>query len=172
MIETTGLDIHTPRGQMAARDQMRAAETIMSHCPDGYSFVHTDPRGKANVDGIIVKRGVVHGVVEIKSRYDMTHEDFVRNRNNEWLISYDKIEALQYLADVFDCTAFGWLYIVQSGVVLSVSIYDNHGNPLVPIKRRTRETDRCINGGRKKAEVALISMNTAKINHVTKDSQV
>jgi hypothetical protein len=70
----------------------RAVEIFNSNALSS-KFVATDPKAPATLDGIIVTKGIVNGVVEIKARNETFAEMQAYDDPKGWLISANKVMA-------------------------------------------------------------------------------
>ena len=81
------MDCKTPEGRKYMKHAERAVEIFNSNT--GFKFVATDPDSPATLDGIIVTKGIVNGVVEIKAR----EETFIE------MLDYDNPKGLVDLSE-------------------------------------------------------------------------
>lgn len=157
------LNINTPRGQAALREEYKALELYEQHHPE-MTHVST-PKGKpARLDGVLVDReGVIRAVVESKARYGLTLEAFRTKFKNEWLLSLEKIEEGARVAELFCVPFVGFLYLVEDETLLTIQIADETGSFSVPFYVRKTETLKNINGGKALRNNAFISMKEARV---------
>lgn len=162
------MDINTPKGQIDAANQLLAIKTVLNNLPSNYQFAGTKIGGPANLDGVMVKDGTIMAVVEVKSRYDMDYIKFMTEFLGEWMISYDKIVNMQTACKMFDSDGYGFLYIVQSDLVLTNRICNSKGEIIVDVRVEERKTKKCTNGGEKVEDVALVDMHDSREYEVVK----
>ena len=153
------LDISTPKGQQSLREEqqcLNALALIHNDC----SFIQTPKDEPSDIDGIIARNGVMVAAFETKSRKCNINQ--MKQWNNEWLITYEKILKGCEIARRLKIKFYGFLFLVEEPVLLSVLISDKHGNivPTVRIERTT--TQRTVNGGEIKRTNAYIDLSNAK----------
>jgi hypothetical protein len=119
------LDILTPRGRIAAQDQLEAAEIVFRHSTNIW-FVHTPTDDAAAVDGFVIKDGFAVAIAEIKSR-DNTLEEMMGEFNGEWLLTYQKLLGIQTISRLMLIPAFGFVYLKPSACVLAIRLTDANG---------------------------------------------
>lgn len=156
-----GLDINTERGREAAALQLEAMEIVAAYNPE-LVVLHTPLDGPAACDCLLGNTsGQLVGVAEVKARMDMTLQTLLGSRNAEWLVTASKLTQLQRLAAMLDVPGFGFLYLVRSGLVLKVTLCDDAGTLVAPVRFEVTETQRTINGKRATRLNAFISMSGA-----------
>jgi hypothetical protein len=156
------MDIKTEKGQKTLEDEHRAAHLFEHHHPT-HKYVMTPKDLPVELDAVIVRDGYLQAVVETKCRYDMTLDELRYARDFKWLISTSKIVAGEKASALLGVRFFGFLYLVQDGVLLYRSLTDHRGQLLDGIYFEERETQATVNGGRKISSVALIDMKNANI---------
>ena len=137
------LDIDTPKGQISLQQEQKMLYAIEQMY--GVEIVQTDKAKPCEVDGFIVKRGVVIGVFESKCR-NLSIEQ-LRQFDNEWLITFDKILAGLKASQFFKVPYYGFLYLVDDDVGIKLRMSDDLGNLIVRIRVDRPDTQKSINGG-------------------------
>jgi len=154
------MDILTERGQQSLADEQKARDIFLSNYP-AYQYVQTQKDQPADIDALLVRDGVVSGVVETKCRYDVDLHGFVTKYENSWLVTFDKIARGKQIADAMCTKLIGFLYIVQSETLLVQTISDC-GLYVPSISIITTQTQATINGRTIVRSNAYIDMTKAK----------
>lgn len=167
-------DILTLRGKEAARDQVIAANAVVSKHRT-LDFVHTriedaDPEMVvAAVDGIFVNAAqpcrTIAACAEIKAR-DMSLAQLER-WGWEWLVTHQKMEDLRMACRLFRCRGVGVLYLKPDRLVLTRHICDHLGRWLVPYRTANTTTQATCNGGTATRENGFIGMRGSRYYEVT-----
>ena len=71
----------------------------------------------------------------------------MRQFDNEWLITFDKILAGLKASQFFKVPYYGFLYLVDDDVGIKLRISDDLGNLIVRIRVDRTDTQKSINGG-------------------------
>lgn len=138
------LDILTPRGRIAAQDQLEAAEIVFRHSTNIW-FVHTPTDDAAAVDGFVIKDGFAVAIAEIKSR-DNTLEEMMGEFNGEWLLTYQKLLGIQTISRLMLIPAFGFVYLKPSACVLAIRLTDANGLIVCSHHEKRTKTQATCNG--------------------------
>lgn len=154
------MDVLTERGQQSLADERKAREIFLSNFPS-YQYIETQKNQPADIDALIVRDGIIAGVVETKCRYDVNIEGFVESYENSWLVTFDKITRGKQIADAMCTKLIGFLYIVQSETLLVQTIADN-GLYVPRITIATTQTQATINGRTAVRSNAYIDMTNAR----------
>ena len=165
------LDINTPRGQKSLRDEQVMLNSIAKKY--GSQVYQTPKEREAKCDGIIARNGEIRGIFESKCRYNLYY-DFntgkldVEGKNgfrpcDSWLITYEKIELGAYLSKLLCVPFIGFLYIVNSGVVLTWKITDDVGNIIIDTNEAVTATQYSINGGTAVRKNAYLKLTDSKL---------
>lgn len=154
------LDILTKKGQEHAIHEYRAVELWNNQYPD-IDYVITPRKEPAVIDAILVKNGEIIGAVEQKSR-NASLEQLVK-WNYEWLVTYKKIEECVTVSTALGVSFFGFLYLIESDMLLVKKISDSNGKFTVDITTAFTKTQANINGGKIVRENAYINMREATI---------
>ena len=85
------MDINTKRGQSSLNYERDAIEKFSLIHPE-YRFIETPKDRPAAVDGVFMKGGVLHSVLEVKVR-NMTRAKLRDSFDDTWLVTMDKVEA-------------------------------------------------------------------------------
>lgn len=154
------LDVNTPKGQQSLQHELRAVELWNYHYPQ-FTYVHTPKDGPALVDAVIVdNEAQVVAVVEQKSR-NMTLEQ-LQKWDNEWLITFDKIEAGRYVGNALGVSYIGFLYLIPDDLLIIQQISDGQGKWTCDYRLDTTETQETINGGLITRLNAYINLDNAQ----------
>ena len=154
------LDVNTPKGQQTLQHELRAVELWNYHYPQ-FTYVHTPKDGPAYVDAVIVdNEAQVVAVVEQKSR-NMTLEQ-LQKWDNEWLITFDKIEAGRYVGNALGVSYIGFLYLIPDDLLIIQQISDGQGKWTCEYRLDTTETQETINGGLITRLNAYINLDNAQ----------
>jgi len=161
------LDILTPRGQKSLSDERDVKRWF--EATFNLKYVETPKHRTAFVDAVIVKDGVV-AVVETKCRYNTSLDDFKTKFNNEWLVTWEKLNSGIRISKDLAVPFYGILYLVESGIVMTARVSDNIGNVVAPIRLETTITQATINGGSANRTNAFVNMESAKIYSIDNQS--
>jgi hypothetical protein len=102
----------------------------------------------------------VVGVVEQKSR-NMSLEQ-LQKWDNEWLITYEKIEAGRYVANSLGVPFIGFLYLIPDDLLITKQLSNANGEWTCDFRTALTETQETINGGKIVRENAYIDLTGAK----------
>jgi hypothetical protein len=116
----------------------------------------------AKVDAVITKMGHIAGVVETKCRYGVTRANLRDGWKDEWLVTMDKIEHAKAAAAALCVPLYGFLFLVDEGLLLTQKITDESGQYCVKFRCEKTETQRTVNGGSVVRCNAFIDMSDAK----------
>lgn len=163
------MDILSKRGQQTVLDEETAAKIWESNFPS-YRYINTPKGQPAFVDAVLIKDNVIAYCVETKCRYDMDLETFSTQRNNEWLVTYDKILNARSIATGLGVPLIGFLYLVTEKILLARKITDEKGNFVCKMKTENTTTQRTVNGGQIVRNNAFIDMSDAKILLMPKEN--
>lgn len=155
------MDILTAAGQRTLADEQRAQQIFESSFP-GHLYVHTPKDRPADIDAFIVKDQEIRAVVETKCRYNIDLQQFNVRYKAKWLVTQEKIQKAQKIADALCVPLIGFLYLAQNDVLLMVKIYEN-GQLLQKITVEETVTQRTVNGGVAIRENAFIDMSKARV---------
>jgi len=154
------LDVNSPKGQESLEHELRAVQLWNSHYTD-YTYVHTPKNGPALVDAVICDNDCnVVAVVEQKSR-NMSLEQ-LQKWNNEWLITFDKIEAGRYVANSLGVPFIGFLYLIPDDLLITKQLSNAQGQWTCEFRTDITETQETINGGKIERLNAYIDLTDAK----------
>jgi hypothetical protein len=154
------LDVNSPKGQESLEHELRAVQ-LWNHHYTEYTYVHTPKNGPALVDAVIVDNDTnVVAVVEQKSR-NMSLEQ-LQKWNNEWLITFDKIEAGRYVANSLGVPFIGFLYLIPDDLLITKQLSNAYGEWTCDFRTALTETQETINGGKIVRENAYIDLTGAK----------
>ena len=156
------LEINTPKGQEALRNEHECIESFCKLYPD-YKFLETDKRKPAAIDGFFYlhKNQWVDCAVEVKTR-NVTQEQLVCDYGNELLISHQKILKGQRISELICCPFIVMVYLVPDKIILTIRITDDKGKFLVDFDVRRTKYRATVNGGETVGDNAFIPMDKAK----------
>lgn len=155
------MDILTPKGQETLKQERKAIQIFTSTFP-GFSFIETPKDTPADIDGIIVKDGVMISGVEVKCR-TMTAADLAKKYNYQWLVTADKLERGVSACERLGIDFRGFLYLVPDDMLFIVPIF-SYMNGWVPnIEYDVTETQKTVNGGTATRLNAYIDVSKAKV---------
>ena len=157
----TTLDINSPRGRIAAADQLRAVEIVFGGA-NGFNFFSTATDDAAAIDGFVVFRGIINAVAEIKSR-ECTYENLMGPFKGEWLLSHQKLLDVQAISRLLRIPGYGFLFLVPSDMVLAVRLTGNDGTITCSYRVESTVSQATCNGGQAYRKNAFISVVSAKI---------
>ena len=153
------LNINTPRGQKSLEYE-KEVTTFFERANEGLQWIDTPKGMPAAVDGVWIRYGELKSVAEIKCR-DMSEDTFFGRYKAEWLLSVDKLEKGRLAAKLLGVPFFGYLALIQSGIVLYKSLYDGEGRPTAEWTEKRTGTPKNINGGYVERLNAFIPMEDA-----------
>ena len=156
------MDSQTKEGQKYMKHAERAVEIFNSNALSS-KFVPSDPTTPATLDGIIVTKGIVNGVVEIKAREETFNEMLDYDNPKGWLISANKIMAGKNAAEYFSCPFYGFLYCIPDDMLYIVRIFNSDGSRASHIDIRETTTQESCNGGLAKRSNAYIHLETHNV---------
>lgn len=157
------MDILTPRGQVALGDEQILARWLEDKF--ALKYIQTPKNSPAVIDAIIANKNSSEllAVVETKCRYDVTLDQFKTNYNNEWLVTWSKVQNAISIAMSLGLPCVGFLYLVNSNTVLMQRISEPDGKLVTEVRLSTTSTQATTNGGRALRTNAYINMNDANI---------
>jgi hypothetical protein len=155
------LNILTPKGQVAAREEQEMLDSLRVTFPDSM-FVNTPKNDPAKVDGFTIKEHQITSCFESKCRR-MTRQQLSQYKD-EWLVTYEKIMHGVHLSQNLCVPFYGFLYLVPDATILIVKIADATGQLLPRIRLERTETPRNINGGKVVRTNAFIDMSQATVH--------
>ena len=157
------MDCKTPKGKVYMKHAERAVEIFNNNALSS-KFVTTDPDSPATLDGIIVTRGIVNGVVEIKARNETFAEMQAYDDPKGWLISANKVMAGKKATEYFSCCFYGFLYIIPDDELYIVRIFNADGSRASYIDIRETTTQESCNGGTAKRSNAYIHLENNNVS--------
>lgn len=140
------MDVLTPRGQQTVIDEKAAAGLWEARC-EGCRYVPTPKESACHIDALLLKDGALRGVAETKCRYGLTEEQFTRQFKGEWLVTMDKLVKGAEVAASLCVPLYGFLYLVEPGVLLTKKLADEAGLFVTPFRCERTETQATVNGG-------------------------
>ena len=156
------MDCKTPKGKKYMAHAEKAVE-IFNRNAESSTFIPTDPTLPATLDGIIVTKGIVNGVVEIKAREE-TFEQMQAFTNPEgWLISANKIMAGKKASEYFSCAFYGFLYCIPREELYIVKIFNEDGSRASFIDIKETVTQETCNGGSTKRSNAYVRLENHNV---------
>lgn len=156
------MDILTPRGQESRKWEDQAVKIWSSHHPN-ISYVGTPKDAPATVDAVLVKDKTIVGVVETKCRPSLSLCEFKITHDMKWLVTADKLDKAQKIADALCVPFVGFLYLPTQQILLYQALWKPQQGWMVPIERKNTKTQATINGGQIWRHNAYIDMTSAKM---------
>ena len=152
------LDINTHRGQESVQEENQMLEILRSSYK--CQFIHTPITKAGLIDGFIIRNNELRGIYESKCRRDSL-QTFRNKYNNEWLVSFHKLQAGSQIAKALATPFWGFLYLVPDNQVLAIKLTDDKGNFIPEIRIERRQTSKCCNGGTMIDTCGLINLSNA-----------
>jgi hypothetical protein len=162
------LDILTPKGQETLKQESEAISLFLNNYA-GFEFVHTPKDMPADIDGFVVKNGVIFSGVEVKCR-TMTLHELHRSFSSKWLITYDKIDRGIALCTKLGVDFRGFLYLVPDQTLLIVKIWDHKKGLVCDMDVEETKTQATVNGGTAIRLNAYIDIRDAAV--IREDNQL
>ena len=154
------MDINTKRGQSSLNYERDAIEKFSLIQPE-YRFIETPKDRPAAVDGVFMKGGVLHSVLEVKVR-NMTRAKLRNSFDDTWLVTMDKVEAGRVLSRLLRIPFVGMLYLLPEERLLTLRITDEKGLWALDFDTKETVTQKCINGGEATRLNAFLPLATAR----------
>lgn len=151
------MDILTPRGQQTVIDE-KAAAGLWEARNDGCRYVPTPKKSACHIDALLLKDNELRGVAETKCRYGLTEEQFTQQFRGEWLVTMDKLVKGAEVASSLCVPLYGFLYLVDAGVLLTKKLADEGGLFVTPFRCERTLTQATVNGGEVVRANAYIDM--------------
>jgi hypothetical protein len=164
------MDILTPKGQETLVEEARAVRLWHSRYPT-FQYCETPKDTPAAVDAILIKNGMIKGVVETKCRRHMSLEKLEHEYRWEWLVTTEKIEKGRYVAEALQVPFIGFLDLVDDDVLLYHTLWKPDYGWVPDIKTRETRTQYSVNGGSALRENSFIDMSNAKYIKGNNDGQ-
>jgi hypothetical protein len=157
------MDILSARGQDSLMHERIVSMWIENKWKCRY--IETPKDSPALVDAIITDEhgGVMKAVVETKCRYNVTLPQFQTKFNNQWLVTWDKVQNAMKIATSLGVNCIGLLYLVEDKTLMVQKLCDAQGNLMAEMLIKNTTTQATINGGSIARNNAYISMDGAKI---------
>ena len=160
------MDINSSRGQdslMHERIMSMWIETAWK-C----RYIETPKDSPALIDAIITdeRGGTMRAVVETKCRYNLSLAQLKNSFNNEWLMTWAKVQNAMQIATSLGVPCVGLLYLVEEKTLLVQKLSDPYGNLMAKLRVENTETQATINGGKAVRNNAFIDMTNAKIYQI------
>jgi len=157
------MDILSARGQDSLMHERIVSMWIENKWDCRY--IETPKDSPALIDAIITdsKAGFMKAVVETKCRYNTTLPQFQTKFNNQWLVTWDKVQNAMKIATSLGVNCIGLLYLVEDKTLMVQKLCDAQGNLMAEMLIKNTTTQATINGGSIARNNAYISMDGAKI---------
>lgn len=139
------MDCKTPEGKKYMKHAERAVEIFNKNALSS-TFVPTHPDSPATLDGFIMTKGIVNGVVEIKARNETFAEMQAYDDPKGWLISANKVMAGKKSTEYFSVPFYGFLYCIPDDELYIVRIFNADGSRASFIDIRETVTQENCNG--------------------------
>jgi hypothetical protein len=153
------MDAVTPRGRAALQSAADGLAAIERQRPQ-LKFSAFSDESPASVDGMIVERGVITGIYEVKAR-DMSLDQLTNQFKWEWLVSYEKIHKAFLMTQMLRVRFVGVLVLIPSRLVLAKTIIDSSGAFTAKVRIEQTNTQKTVNGGAISRPNAFIEMRGA-----------
>jgi hypothetical protein len=154
------MDILTPRGQQTQADE-RAAAGIFERA-SGCRYVETPKDRPAKVDAVVMSASTLVAVVETKCRYGVTREQLRGSWQDEWLVTFEKLEDGRKAAGLLGVPLIGFLYLAEEQLLLTQRLTDDAGQYCCKLRLDNTRTQKTCNGGSTVRCNAFIDMSAAK----------
>ena len=154
------MDILTKRGKSSLQYEREAIEKF-SLIPPEYRFIETPKERPAAADGVVMKDGVLHSVVEVKVR-NVTRDRMRLTFRDNWLVTMEKVEKGRTLSALLGIPFVGMLYLLPEKRLLTLMITDDKGEWAFDFEIRETTTQKCINGGEAVRLNAFLPLATAR----------
>ena len=158
------MDCKTPEGKKFMTHASDAVEIFNRNALNGTKFVYTHPDAPATLDGIIVTKGIVNGVVEIKSRQNTFEEICNFENHSGWLISANKILAGKKASEYFSCPFYGFLYCIPDKELYIIRIFNADTSNACPYEIKETKTQATCNGGDAERQNAYVKLDNKYLN--------
>lgn len=155
------MDILTSKGQETLAQEREATSLFLQSFP-GFDFIETPKDTPADIDGIIIKDGVMISGVEVKCRM-MTADDLVNKYNNQWLVTADKLDRGVSACERLGIDFRGFLYLVPDKMLFIVPIFSYKDGWLVEPDYEITKTQASVNGGIAERLNAYVDVSKAKV---------
>ena len=154
------LDINTPKGQTTVEEEKQMLQILSSAYPNT-EFCHTPLKNPSKVDGFTIKNNVVTSVFESKCR-QMKLNTLINTFNNEWLVTFEKIQSGAIIARKLSVPFIGLLFLVPDNLIIVTKITDQNGDFFPPIRLERTRTQTTCNGGEIVRTNAYINVKDSK----------
>ena len=132
--------------------------------------MHTPKDAPCRIDALLVCDDALIGVVEQKSRFDLTLDRFrappPQGFGNLWLVTYSKLAAARALARALSVELFGFLWLARSRALLMQQLTE-HGAWTMDFTTKRTDTRATINGGTATRANAFIDMSDCDVAYET-----
>lgn len=133
-------------------------------------YIETPKDSPALIDAIITdeRGGTMRAVVETKCRYNLKLAQLKNSFNNEWLVTWTKVQNAMQIAISLGVPCVGLLYLVEEKTLLVQKLSDQYGNLMAKLRIENTKTQATINGEKAVRNNAFIDMTNAKIYQIGK----
>jgi len=156
------VDILTPKGQRSRLQEIKAVELWHQQYPS-LRYCETPKDKPAVVDAILVRDGIVVGVVETKCRSVLTMDKFRHHFDEQWLVTAEKIRKGAKVAEFLHVPFIGFFYLAKEDALYFETLWKPNKGWNVKIETKMSKTQATVNGGKIVRENAYIDMTNAKI---------
>jgi hypothetical protein len=139
------MDILTPKGQETLQQEQMAIRMFTENFR-GFDFVETPKDKPADIDGFIVKDGVLVSGVEVKCR-NMSAYELKTHFKNRWLITENKLSRGIGLCRSLGVDFRGFLYLVPDKLLMIVPLWSFDRGYIADIVVDHATTQATVNGG-------------------------
>lgn len=155
------MDILTPKGQETLAQEREAISLFLQSFP-GFEFFETPKHTPADIDGVIIRDGVMVSGVEAKCR-NMTVGDLVNKYNYQWLVTADKLDRGVSVCERLGIDFRGFLYLVPDKMLFIVPIFSYKDGWLAEVDYDITETQATVNGGVARRLNAYVDVSKARV---------
>ena len=137
------MDILTPKGQKSLEQERKLLQSFCAamQC----TVIETDKNRPAQVDGFIVRDGVLFGVFESKCRNATVSQ--MHRWGDEWILTYQKLLDGAEISRRLCTPFYGIVYLLGEPIGIFIQLTDSEGKILPKVRVDETETQATINGG-------------------------
>jgi len=142
------MDINTPRGQQTLIEEQAAAD-LMESMWKRVRYIHTDKSSTSKLDAFLVRDNRTVAAVLTSCRRECSLSTFRFTWNDEWILTYRKVQLGAWLCKHIMIPLYGFLYIVDVKKLVVQKLYDPARDAPWVAKIRVNRTwtQATVNGG-------------------------
>ena len=127
-------------------------------------YVETSQDREGDIDGFFLSADgkEIAAAFETKAR-DMTLDKLRNSYNDEWILTFEKINKGSIISRSLCVPFFGVVYLIPDRITLLAKLTDDHGNIVAPVRLDVTETKANCNGGHAIRTNAYVSMKNAHL---------